>query len=385
MRKTADVVIVGAGVAGCSIAFHLVKFGVRDIVLLEKEPAAGQGSTAKANGGFRAQWSTEINIRLSNYSIPAFERFEEETGHSCGLLQAGYLFMTSTESGESCLHRNFSLQQALGVPNRWLTASRIAQLAPYVYCEDLRAGTYSPKDGFIDPHGVVLGYLRAARSGGADLWTDTEALEITRDAKGVTGVHTASGFVATRRLVNAAGPYASVVAERAGTHIPVLPYKRMLACTEEIGGAPRVIPMTVDIDTGLLIRREGSGILFAYSDPNTPPGYDTEFDPAFLEIVSEKAEHRFPFAADARISTKRCWAGLYPETPDHHAILGESPDLAGFYLAAGFGGHGVMHAPAAGRALAEMIAQGECRFMDIRPLRPERFTEGDLIVETAVL
>jgi sarcosine oxidase, subunit beta len=385
MQKTADVVIVGAGVSGCSIAFHLVKLGVRDIVLLEKEPAAGQGSSAKANGGIRAQWSTEINIRLSNYSIPAFERFQEETGHSCGLLQAGYLFMTSTEAGESSLRRNYSIQQALGVPNRWLAPSMIAELAPYVNCEDLRAGTYSPKDGFIDPHGVVLGYLQAARSGGAALWTDSEALEIKRDEKGVAGVSTAAEFIATRCVVNAAGPYAGVLAEKSGTRIPVLPYKRMLACTEEIGGAPEVIPMTVDTDTGLLIRREGKGILFAYSDPNTPPGFETEFEAAFLEIISEKAWHRFPFTADAQISTKRCLAGLYPETPDHHAILGVSPDLAGYYLAAGFGGHGIMHAPATGRALAEIIVYGECRFMDIRPLRPERFVQGDLIVETTVL
>jgi sarcosine oxidase subunit beta len=385
MRKTADVVIVGAGAAGCSIAFHLAGLGLRNIVLLEKLPAAGQGSTSKANGGIRAQWSTEINIRLSNYSIAAFEQFEEETGHSCGLVQAGYLFMTATEDGESGLRRNFALQKALGVPNHWLEAEAIAYMAPYVNCEDLRAGTFSAKDGFIDPHGVVLGYLQAARRGGVELVTETEALEIARDAYGVTGVQTTAGFLASRQIVNAAGPFAGILAERAGTRIPLLPYKRMLACTEEVGGAPRVIPMTVDLDSGLLIRREGNGILFAYSDPNDPPGFDTEFDPKFLEVVSEKAEKQYPFVADAQISTRRCWAGLYPETPDHHAILGESPELPGFYQAVGFGGHGIMHAPATGRALAELIAYGECRFMNIQPLRPTRFAQGDLIVETAVL
>jgi sarcosine oxidase subunit beta len=164
-----------------------------------------------------------------------------------------------------------------------------------------------------------------------------------------------------------------------------MPYKRMLACTEAIGGAPPLIPMTIDFDTGLLIRREGAGILLAYSDPNDPPGFGMDFDPQFLAVVAEKAATRFPFLEEARMSPRRCWAGLYSETPDHHAILGESPDLHGFFLAVGFGGHGIMHAPATGRALAEMIVHRECRFMDVTALRPQRFQEGDLIVETTVL
>ncbi len=385
MRSNADVVIVGAGAIGCSIAWHLTNAGIHDVVLIEKNPAAGQGSTARANGGIRAQWSTPINILFSLYSIEAFERFEPDTGQASVLLQAGYLFMTATQEGETLLRKSFSLQQKLGVPNCWLSGEEIGRLAPYVYSDDLRGGTFSSKDGFIDPHGVVLGYLQAARRGGAGLVTDTEVLKVARDSKGVAGVDTSAGFIASRKVVNAAGPFAGVLCEHAGTRIPLLPYKRMLACTEEIGGAPDVIPMTIDTDTGLLIRREGRGILFAYSDPADPPGFDTDFDPLFLEIVSEKAAHRFPFVSEAQISPKRCWAGLYPETPDHHAIIGESPDLPGLFLAVGFGGHGIMHAPAAGRAVAELLTLGECRFMDIRPLRPTRFAENDLIVETTVL
>jgi sarcosine oxidase subunit beta len=385
VHETADVVIVGAGVVGCSIAYHLASLGIRDTVLLEKEAAPGQGSTSKANGGIRAQFSTAINIQLSNYSIGAFERFQEETEGDCGLLQAGYLFMTAGETGEKYLRENFALQQKLGVPNRWLTRQEIGELAPYVHCDDLRCGTYSAKDGFIDPHGTTFGYLRAAQRLGARLIIDAEVTEILRDEKGVAGVRTPRGSIATRKVVNAAGPYAGVLAQRGGLEIPLLPYKRMLACTEEIGGAPSVIPMTIDLDTGLLIRREGAGILFAYSDPKDEPSFDTRFDPAFIEVVSEKSALRFPFLADACIQARRCWAGLYPETPDHHAILGETPGLPGFFLAVGFGGHGIMHAPATGRALAELVAFGECRFMDISPLRLERFREGNLIIETAVL
>jgi len=385
MRTKADVVIVGAGAVGCSIAWHLANQGTRNVVVLEQNAAAGQGSTSKANGGIRAQWSTAINIQFSLYSIAAFERFEQETGYGPVLEQAGYLFVTATDEGESRLRKNFALQQGLGVPNQWLSGADIASLAPYVRSDDLKAGTFSAKDGFIDPHGVVLGYLQAARRAGVDLITDCEVIEILRDHKGVSGARTADGVIETRTLVNAAGPYAGVLCQRAGTGIPLLPYRRMLACTEMIGGAPRVIPMTIDLDTGLLIRREGGGILFAYSDPDDPPGFDTSFDPSFLEVVSEKAAHRFPFLAEAQISPQRCWAGLYPETPDHHAIIGECPDLPGLFLAVGLGGHGIMHAPATGRAIAELIALGACRFMDIRALRPTRFAEADTVVESSVL
>jgi len=385
MTQMADVVIVGAGVIGCSVAWHLAELGIRDVVLLEKLPSAGQGSTARANGGIRAQWSTAINIRMSQYSIAGYERFREETGGNCGLVQAGYLFMTATSEGESQLRRNLSLQQELGVPSRWLDAAKLSRFATYAHWKDLVGGTFSPQDGFIDPHGITAGYLQAAIRRGIRLVADTEALEVKRDAAGVCGIRTRSGSIDCRRVVNAAGPFAGILARRAGIEITLQPYRRNLACTEAIGGAPALIPMTVDIDTGLLIRREGAGILLAYSDPRESPGFDTTFDPHFVEIVSEKAARRFPFLEEARISPRRCWAGLYPETPDHHAIIGESPDLAGFYLAVGFGGHGVMHAPAAGRAVAELLATGECRFMDIRPLRPERFRENDFIVETAAL
>jgi sarcosine oxidase subunit beta len=358
VRKTADVVIVGAGV---------------------------EGSTSRANGGIRAQWSTAINIQLSLYSIAAFERFREETGGDCGLVQAGYLFMTATAQGEQLLRRNLALQQKLGVPSWCLTPAQISRLAPYARTDDLRCGTFCCRDGFIDPHGITLGYLQAARRHGAEILTDTEVTTIRSASGRVSSVETGRDSIATPAVVNAAGPYAGIVAGKAGIELPVFPVRRMLACTEAIGGAAPVIPMTIDIDTGLLIRREGDGILLAYSDPADLPGFDESFDPRFIETVSERAVPRFPFLEEARISARRCWAGLYPESPDHHAIIGESPELPGFFLAAGFGGHGLMHSPATGRAIAELIAYGECRFMDVSPLRPARFVEQDLIVESTVL
>ena len=383
--KKTDVLIIGAGVVGCSIAYHLCKEGCSKVLVLDKESAAGQGSTAKANGGIRAQWSTPAHIEFSKYSIEAYETFSEETGGDCGLVQAGYLFLTATDLGERSLRKNFALQQAHGVPNRWLAPGEIAELAPFVRSDDLRGGTYSSKDGFIDPHGTTLGYLQAARRLGAEIELDTEVLEITSSARGVSGAKTTAGFIETECVVNAAGPFAGILAQRAGLEIPLSPYKRMLACSNPTEGAPSTIPMTVDIDTGLLIRREGPGILFAYSDPNDPPSFDTKFEPSFIEVVSEKALQRFPFLEQAQIDPRRCWAGLYPETPDHHAIIGGVEEMPGLFLAVGFGGHGIMHAPATGRAVAELITHQQCAAVDIAPFRLERFKEMDLNVETAVL
>jgi sarcosine oxidase subunit beta len=385
MTESAEVVVVGAGVIGCSVAWHLATLGVRGVILLERLPAPGQGSTSRANGGIRAQFSTAIHVEMSRYSISAYRRFAEETGGDCGLLQAGYLFLTATDEGERRLWRGVELQRSLGVPVRWLDRAGVAALAPYARTDDVRAGTFSSEDGFVDPNGATVGYLAAARVLGVEVRTGTEVTLVERDSRGVAGVHTSAGRIATRCVVDAAGPFAAELAERAGVSVPVVPVRRNLACSGPVGVAPPVIPMTVDADTGLLIRREGPGILFAWSDPHDPPGFDTSFDPGFVSVVAEKAAWRFPFVADAGISPRRCWAGLYPETPDHHAILGESPELPGFFLAVGFGGHGVMHAPAAGRAIAERLAYGECRFLDVTALRPGRFAEGDLVVEAAVL
>ena len=187
-------------------------------------------------------------------------------------------------------------------------------------------------------------------------------------------------------VVNAAGPAAGQVAALCGIDLPVAPVRRNLAYVREPGGAGRLIPMCVDLDTGVLVRREvGGGFVVAWSDPDDPPSWDTTVDPRFLEALGMRVGHRFPMLEDLPIDSRQCWAGLYPETPDHHAVIGEVAEAPGFVQCAGFGGHGLMHSPAAGRAVAELITTGSCTSFDLRPLRPARFAEGDLVVETAVL
>jgi sarcosine oxidase subunit beta len=187
-------------------------------------------------------------------------------------------------------------------------------------------------------------------------------------------------------VVNAAGPAAGRVAALCGIDLPVAPVRRNLAYAREPGGPGELIPMCVDLDTGVLIRREVSGgFVIAWSDPDDPPSWDTGVDPRFLEQLASRVGNRFPLLEDLPLDPRQCWAGLYPETPDHHAVVGPAPELPALLHCAGFGGHGVMHAPAAGRAVAELVTLGSCRTFDLRPLRPARFAEGDLIMETAVL
>jgi len=187
-------------------------------------------------------------------------------------------------------------------------------------------------------------------------------------------------------VVNAAGPAAGRVAALCGIDLPVAPVRRNLAYVREPGGPGELIPMCVDLDTGVLVRREaGGGFVVAWSDPQDRPSWDTGVDPRFLEQLAVRVGNRFPLLEELPLDQRQVWAGLYPETPDHHAIIGPDPGLPALVHCAGFGGHGVMHAPAAGRAVAELVATGSCRTFDLHPLRPSRFAEGDLVVETAVL
>jgi sarcosine oxidase subunit beta len=300
-------------------------------------------------------------------------------------VQAGYLLFTGTEAGERRLRAGHDLQRSLGVETEWLAPREVLAKAPFLRADGLRAGTFHRRDGFIDPHGVVSALWLAAREQSTTLLTSTEVTGIAREDGGTFGLSTSQGRFSAKWVVNAAGADAAPVAALLGVELPVAPIRRNLACTDPVTGYPEVIPMCVDVDTGVLVRRESGGFLLAWSDPSDPPGRDTSVDPRFLDGLAERVGNRFPFLEGMPIDPRKCWAGLYPETPDHHAIVGASPGVPRFLQCAGFGGHGIMHAPAAGQAIAEIVTLGEARTVDVKPLRLARFAEGDLVVETAVL
>jgi sarcosine oxidase, subunit beta len=388
MPETVDVAVVGGGVIGLSVARELRRAGVGRVAVLEREPAVGQGSSARANGGVRAQFTTRVNIEFSAFSIGELERLDRDTG-LLGFHQTGYLLLTGTEAGERSLRTAVELQRSLGVPVEWLDPQAVVERVPFLRPDGLRAGSFHGRDGFLDPHGVVTAMRQDAERLGARVVTGAEVVAVERSPGDGFELATRGGAFRSRWVVNAAGPSAGLVAALLGVDLPVAPVRRNLAYVRDPPGpvAPAgLIPMCVDLDTGVLVRREVSGgFVVAWSDPEDPPSWDTTLDPRFLEALGSRVGHRFPLLEEVPVDPRQCWAGLYPETPDHHAVVGDTPQAPGFVQCAGFGGHGVMHAPAAGRAVAELVALGRCATFDLHPLRPSRFAEGDLVVETAVL
>jgi sarcosine oxidase subunit beta len=386
VTKSADVVIVGGGIVGSSVAYHLTDQGCRNVLVLEREAQQGLGSTGKSMGGVRAQFATTVNIQMSLYSIPFLARFDELTGHPSGYRPQGYLFVASNERHLEYLRANRARQMELGLEQaEVLKAEDVLRLVPQLRADDVVGGSFCPTDGFVDPYSVMNGFAARAIERGGRIEKGVEVTGILRDERGVAGVETTRGRVPTRTVVNAAGPWAAQVARMACVRLPVEPLRRMLVPTEPFPQISRQAPMTIDMATGFHFRPEGLGLLLAWNDPDETAGFKTSFDSAFVEKILMRAAQRVPCFEDLQVNPARGWAGLYEMTPDHHAILGAVPRARGLFLANGFSGHGVMHSPATGKILADLILKGTSSLIDTRALSVERFAEGRLIEETAVL
>ncbi len=373
--ETADVLIVGAGVIGLSVAYHLARRAPLRIAVLERAAQPGTGETAKATGGIRHQFSTEVNVRLTQLSLPAFQRFEEEMGEPVDLVQHGYLFLTTREDAAAVMRAGVELQQRLGVPSRWVTPAEVRDLFPAVRTDDLLGGTFCPLDGSASPYGAVQGYLRRCRDLGVHVVLSEEVAGIEVQDGRVRGVRTASGGYAGPVVVNAAGPYARGVAAMAGVDLPVSPFRRQVFVMTPLPELGRGRPLTIDLDTGWYLHQDRAGALYmGGTDKDTRPGVDEVVDWDGFDAVAEAALRRIPATAGARVV--RAYAGIRSLTPDHHAILGPVPGLSGFYCANGFSGHGFMHAPAVGLLMAEEILDGGARTLDLTPLRITRFAGG---------
>ncbi len=383
---TAEVVIIGGGIVGSSIAWHLTEAGCRDVLVLERETHQGKGSTGKSMGGVRAQFSTPVNIQMSLYSIPFYDSFEDRLGHPSGYRAQGYLFVATSEAHLAYLRANHERQVAMGLKTARLVSSEdITHMYPQLRADDVVGGSFCSTDGFVDPYSTMVGFMTRAAEQGAHLWRDAEVTGITRNGDRVTGVETTRGPVSARAVVNAAGPWAAQVARMAGVGLPVEPLRRMLVPTEPFDGFPRTAPMIIDMSNGFHFRPEGLGFLMAWNDPEETPGYRTDFDPNFIEKVLTRAASRVPCFEEVAVNPKRAWAGLYEMTPDHHPILGAAPGVEGLFFANGFSGHGVMHAPATGKIVSDLVLKGSTELVDAKLLDLARFAEGRMIEETAVL
>lgn len=384
--ETADVVIVGGGIVGSSIAWHLTAAGCRHVLVIERESSQGKGSTGKSMGGVRAQFSTPVNIQMSLYSIPFYARFDETLGYPAEYRPQGYLFVATKESHLAYLRANFEKQRALGLEAvRMISADEITSRYPQLRPDDILGGSFCASDGFVDPYSVMNGFMASAVDKGATLWKKTEVTAIHKDQNGISVVSTTRGEVCTRTVVNAAGAWASSVAGMVGIDLPVHPLRRMLVPSEPFDDFPHSSPMIIDMSNGFHFRPEGRGFLLAWNDPEETSD-KPDFEPSFVEKILILAANRVPAFENLPVNQKRAWAGLYEMSPDHHCILGAVAEVPGFYLANGFSGHGVMHAPATGKILSDLILHGETSVVsDISILGFDRFAKGALLHETAIL
>ncbi len=371
--------VVGGGVIGASAAFHLAEAG-RSVVLCERG-ALASGSTTRAAGGVRAQFSDPLNIAIALRSLEAFRAFAERPGAEIDLRQVGYLFLLDRPGDVAVFERNVALQNALGVPSRVIDVAEARRLSPLIGTDGVLAAVFSPSDGYATTEGVVQGYAGAARGLGAVVATGCEVTGIDVRAGEIAGVSTSLGHVATGVVVCAAGVWSPALAALVGVELPVVPVLREVGFTAPMPGAG-MPPLTVDFTTGFYFHGEGPGLLFGMADPATPPGFDTPRDPAWLEKVLVVAERRLPALLDAGIAGG--WAGYYEVTPDHNALIGEAAGVGRFLYATGFSGHGFLQSPAVGEIVRDLVL-GRPPFVDVGPLAVERFAAGATRPEVNVI
>jgi sarcosine oxidase subunit beta len=386
--RSAEVVIIGAGVIGASVAYHLAKRGCGRILVLERHQTPGQGSTGRATGGFRAQFGSEVNVRLSLLSREKLLSFDEELDADSGYRPCGYLFLAGDEAQFEALRDAQRVQKTAGLKEaREVTPSEIEEINPWIRADGLVGGVYCPTDGFIRPMGILGGYVQNAERLGVrfEYGVEQVGFRVSRGGR-VSAVRTSDGEVATGSVVNAAGAWAALVARDAGLDLPVEPLRRQVAITRPFEDLPEEMPMTIFAEDGFHFRiRDGRVMLLWPDKPAVEDPFDQSVEDAWLESVTERARARVPSLARAPIDREGCWAGLYEMSPDGHALLGEAPGVENLYLANGSSGHGVMHAPALGRLLAEIMVDGAAHTVDTHALRPSRFDEGKPNVASTLL
>ncbi len=378
MEKTADVVIIGGGVVGLSVAYSLALKKTGKVVLFERGQL-GEGSTSRCVGGIRTQFSTAINIRFSLESLKTFEHFKEEFGVDPEFKRIGYLFLGTSEQEMGVFRENIKLQRSFGIPVEFLDSSEIGSRWPYLRVDDVLGGTFCSWDGYAGPNEILAGFASGARREGVRIHEGVEVVGISLERGKVQGVETKSGDISAPVVVNAGGPYAASVGGMIGVPIPVKPLRRQIFITTPFHLTDHSIPLTIDFHRGWYFRQEGDGLLLS-GPMDLEPSFNLNTDYEAMAEASENATYRIPVLEKARIA--RGWAGLYEISPDHHAILGRVPGVEGFILANGLSGHGFQHSPAVGKVISELIVDGDADTIDISSLSIERFEKGELVRES---
>jgi sarcosine oxidase subunit beta len=366
----AEVVVIGGGVMGVSIAHHLAEAGVDDVLVIERD-TLGSGSSAKPVGGVRATFSDANNVLLGQRSLDAFESFEQRLGVPIGLQQVGYLFLCRSADELAAVEQSVALQNRLGCASRMIDPAEAAALNPFLDPDPLLGASFSPRDGYAEPARVIAGYAAAARRLGVRLVEHTEVLDVDTDAAGRHRVGTQRGHVSAGTVVIAAGAWSTALGVMLGVHLPVQPVRRQIGLTAQQAEPHPTVPFTLDLSTTLYFHNHGHGMLLGISNPDEEPGPCREFSFGWTRAFDAAAAVVAPTLAHQRLVGG--WAGLYENTPDHNALIGRAGSGNVLY-ATGFSGHGFLQAPAVGEIIRDLHL-GRDPFLDPSPFSAERFVD----------
>lgn len=377
----ASVVVVGGGVMGLSIAYNLARGGVENVLVIERD-ALGSGSTSKAAGGVRAQFSDEVNIRLGQRSLEILETFAADFGQEIDLHRSGYLFLVDDEETLERFAQDVAVQNSYGVPSRILTPAEAGELNPFIRTDHLRGAAFGPTDGHCTPEGVVAGYAKAARALGVRIVTGCEVTAIETAGEAISGVRTSHGDVDTSAVVCAAGAWSKSIGDMAGVDLPVVPLGRQIVVTSAMPGLPPGLPFTIDFASSFYFHRESGGLLLGMPDASDAWGFDQTPSKAWIERLAETIADLAPGLGEIGIG--KGWRGLYEMTPDHNAIIGEASGTSRFLYATGFSGHGFLMGPAVGEVVADLYL-GNTPTIDVSALSVDRFAQATTRVELTIV
>jgi sarcosine oxidase subunit beta len=367
-----DTVIVGAGIIGLSIGFHLLQAdATQRVTIVEQAERAGSGSTAKATGGFRHQFAFPALVRLSQHSLPEYREFAALTGVDVEFEEVGYLLFSTTSEGAARLRAAAAVQRQCGVDVIEVPGEDVTERWPYLGLDAIRLAVHTPHDGHADPYAAMTGYLQGFRRLGGRVLLDEAAIGLIREGGRITGVRTAHRTISAGAVVNAAGVFAADVAAMAGMDLPVRSYRRQIAVLAKMDLGQPFVPFTMHTDSGWYLHRLSDGaLLLGGIDHDTHPGREETVD---HEVTMRLMEHGLRFIPRlAEAALVRSYAGVRALTPDNLPILGPVPGVEGMYCACGLAGHGFMHAPAVGAALARWILTGDPGIPDLEACLPDR-------------
>ncbi len=377
MRKTADVVIIGGGISGLAIAFHLAEAGVKDIVIIEKN-FLGSGATGRCGAGIRMQWGTKLNCLLSKFSCEFFEHTHEILHNDIDIefKQGGYLIGAGTDAEVEQFKQNVKLQNKLGIDSVFLSPEQAVEIMPHLDITKIKAATFCQRDGHLNPFRTTEAYAKAALSLGVTIYEYTEVTGILRSGDQVKGVQTDKGEISAPVVVNAAGGYSKLIADMADVYLPVYSQRHQILVTEPVEAMQD--PMFMGFSLNIYIQQVPHGsFIMGRSDDREPRDLRLTSSWQFLEKMCARCVSLMPRLG--RLKVIRQWAGLYNMTADAQPIYDEAPELSGFYHAAGFSGHGFMLAPVTGHVMAAKIL-GEKPDIDVSCLNVSRFKNDELLI-----